>query len=239
MDRTEYLLERWEDQRAIKNMMGKMTLVKMRNDDGDIFDTFWAHQEDVCLGFNDGWYVGAAAVKGYYDAVVERNMLVAKTLQAAFPEKLGDKTDEELYSTGPYRITPMYYPVIEVAGDRKTAKGHWPCFGMHSEIDAAGPVANWTWGYIVADFVREGDEWRIWHLCYLNDVDSIMGQSWGKPEVSYPELPEFAPLKDFSYPPYSVSQTLREYYRPDRPVTEAPPLPEPYETFAETFSYGI
>jgi hypothetical protein len=30
-----------------------------------------------------------------------------------------------------------------------------------------------------------------------------------------------------------------ETYSPDRPYTKSPAAPVPYETFAETFSYGI
>lgn len=32
--------------------------------------------------------------------------------------------------------------------------------------------------------------------------------------------------------------TLREYYSPNRPMAKLPRLPEPYPTFADTFSYG-
>jgi len=40
-------------------------------------------------------------------------------------------------------------------------------------------------------------------------------------------------------PEPTISVTLREYYTPRRPLTLAPPIPEEYDTFAETFSYGI
>jgi hypothetical protein len=89
------------------------------------------------------------------------------------------------------------------------------------------------------DFVLEGTEWRIWHMQYVNDVDCTCGQSWGKPPVAYPDLPEFAPLGQFQYPAYTVKTPLRALYTPDRPLTEAPQIPEPYETFAKTFTYGV
>jgi hypothetical protein len=46
-------------------------------------------------------------------------------------------------------------------------------------------------------------------------------------------------MKDFKFPEPNVPAVLREAYYPGRPFTESPALPEPYETFAETFSYGI
>jgi hypothetical protein len=87
--------------------------------------------------------------------------------------------------------------------------------------------------------VKEADGWKIWHLLYVNDVDCICGQSWGKPQEEYPALPEFAELGAFTYPAYTVAKENRALYTPQRPVTLTPEIPVPYNTFAETFSYGI
>jgi hypothetical protein len=239
MYNTEQLVQRWEDQRAIKNLMGKYANIVLLNREQEIMGRFWSQAEDICLGFNDGYYVGQAAVGGYYKAVEERNLLVAKTLQKKFPEQLGGKSDEEIYGVGPFKVQPLYNPLIEVAGDGKTAKGLWSCQGAHNEVGGSGPVANWTWGYFAVDFVKEDDGWKIWHLLYVNDVDCICGQSWGKPQEEYPALPEFAELGAFTYPAYTVAKENRALYTPQRPVTLTPEIPVPYNTFAETFSYGI
>ena len=215
----EYLVERWEDQRTVKNLMGKYVNCLLLNRQGEIFDAFFSSREDVCLTFNDGSYIGAEAVKRYYDAVVERNRLSAKLLQDRLPEKLGGRSEDE------------------VAEDGQTAKGLWFCLGCSAEVTSRGPEANWTWGYFAGDFVYE-DDWKIWHLQYLNDVDSLCGQSWGREITPYPELPEFAALKDFAYPPYTLAENVRALYSVDRPLTAAPRIPEPYDTFANTFSYG-
>ena len=235
---TEQLVTRWEDQRALKNLMGKYANLVLLNREGEIYDAFWSTREDVCLGQNDGWYIGKAAVGGYYDACRARNALVASLLQKRFPERLGAMSEEEIYGIGPFKVRPMSCPIIEVAGDGKTAKGLWCCQGAYNDVEACGPRAHWTWGWFAVDFVKEAAGWRIWHMQYLNDVDCTCGSSWGKPEPVYPELPEFAPLKDFAYPAYTRAEKLREIYYPERPVTEAPRMPEPYDTFAETFSYG-
>ena len=50
--------------------------------------------------------------------------------------------------------------------------------GADNSVGKYGPLSTWNWGYIAADFVLEEDEWKIWHLQYLNDVDCICGQSW-------------------------------------------------------------
>lgn len=238
-DRLEQLVDTWEDQRTIKNLMGKYANIVLLNREGEIMDLFWSTKEDVCLGLNDGYYVGRDAVKGYYKAVEDRNMLVAKTLQEIFPQQLGALTDEELYGIGPFKVEPLYNPVIEIAGDRQSAKGLWSCQGAHNEVGSAGPVANWTWGYFAVDFVREDDTWKIYHLLYVNDVDSECGKSWGRNFEPYPDREEFAEIAAFSYPAFTVEKENRAYYTPDRPITLTPRIPEAYQTFSETFSYGI
>ena len=56
-------------------------------------------------------------------------------------------------------------------------------------------MANWTWGYFAVDFIRENDGWKIWHMQYVNDVDCICGQSWGRASSLIPScrsLPRWA-----------------------------------------------
>jgi len=236
---TEQLTERWEAQRSIKNLMGKYANCVILNREQDIFDLFWAkNHDDLSLGFNDGLYRGSEAVKGYYSAVRDRNALVASLLQKRFPDVLGGMSEEEIYGIGPFKVKPLACPVIEIAADFKTAKGLWYCQGAYNEVETCGPVAHWTWGYFAVDFVRDGDNWYLWHLLYLNDVDCLCGQSWGKVPQPLPDLPEFAPLAVFHAPAYTESKTLRELYSPNRPLIAAPRFPVPYDTFAHTFSYG-
>lgn len=234
---TEQLVTRWEDQRAIKNLMGKYANLILLNREGEVFDRLWS-RADPALGFNGGWYIGAEAVAGYYSACVERNALVAALLQKRFPEKLGGMTAEEIYGIGPFKVEPMACPIIEVAADGRTAKGLWCCQGARNDVEACGPRARWTWGWFAVDFIRE-EGWRIWHMRYLKDVDCTCGQSWAEDGTVYPPLPEFAPLADFAYPAFTKAETLRTEYTPDRPLTEAPRIPEPYDTFAHTFTYGM
>lgn len=234
----EFLVERWEDQRDIKNLMGKYVNCLLLNRQGEIFDLFFSQRADSCLTFNEGSYIGPQAIRGYFESVVERNKLSARLLQQRLPEKLGDKTEEEIYGIGPFQVKPLTAPVIEVAEDGESAKGLWFCLGCSAEVTTRGPEANWTWGYFAGDFVYENDSWRIWHLQYVNDVDSLCGQSWGKAVTAYPELEAFAPLGNFSYPEFTVKESVRALYRVDRPLTGSPRIPEPYKTFGETFSYG-
>ena len=186
----EQQITAWEAQRAVKNLMGKYVNTLLLNRDFNVFDSFWAGEEDVCLGFNEGWYRGPEAVKGYFDACRDRNALVASVLRDHFPEKLGGKSDDEIYGMGTMKIYPLYTPVIEVADDGKTAKGLWSCMGSHCDIDEFGPIARYLWGYYAADFIKEEDGWKIWHLQFVHDIDGVVGENWGAPEPEYPELPQ-------------------------------------------------
>ena len=237
---TEQLTRRFEDLRQIKNLMGKYANLVILNREQDIFDLFWSkEQDDLYLGFNDGCYKGSAAVDGYYKAVYDRNALVAKLLAEKFPERLGNLSEEERYGIGPFKVKPLAAPIIEVAADGKSAKGLWSCQGAYNDVGESGPVAYWTWGYFAVDFVLEDDQWKIWHLLYINDVDSICGQSWGKPVQEYSKLPEFAELGTFEYPAYTQVKEIRSLYTPERELTGAPQMPKSYETFADTFSYAL
>lgn len=236
---TEQLIAKWEAQRAVKNLMGKYVNAVLLNRDQDVFELFWAAEEDVCLGFNDGWYRGVDAVKGYYAACCDRNKLVAKVLQQHFPEKLADKSDDEIYGIGTMKIYPLYSPIIEIASDKKTAKGLWSCLGSHCDVDPIGPLSRYLWGYYAVDFINTEEGWKIWHMQFVHDLDGVVGQNWGQPDPEYPELPEFAPLKAFAYPEYTQKQTIRNRYSPVRVPDPAPRIPEAYDTFAETFSYAV
>ena len=238
MSNIEQLTRIWEDQREIKNLLGKYVNSLLMNWEERIFASFWSAREDVTLAFNDGVYRGSAAVRGYYEACSARNELVRKCMVARFPEKFADRTEEETKGVGPFKVKAAATPIIEVAGDGETAKGLWSCLGTHNDVESCGPIAHWTMGYFAVDFVREADGWKIWHLQYVNDIDCICGQSWGEKQVLPPEEEAFLPLRDFRYPPYTETKALRTLYSPERPLERAPRIPEAYKTFDETFSYG-
>lgn len=235
---TEALVTRWEQLRAIKNLMGRMSADYVLKKEGEMFETYWARREDVSLGVNEGWYVGAEAVSGYYRTLAEQIMAQSRLLQSIFPQELGEKTDEELRGVGTMDYKPIDTPVVEIAADGQTAKGIWCIRGSHTKITTAGPVAYWEWGWFAADFVLEDGAFRIWHLQYLQEVLRPNGHPWYGSGDVYPELPEFAPAAEFRFPQPNEPQVLRPRYTADRPFMPSPRVPEPYDTFADTFSYG-
>jgi hypothetical protein len=220
--------------------MGKYANCILLNRYMEVVDLLWSRERsDLCIGFNHGWYTGRQAVWDYYRARHERTALVASLLKKRFPQQLGNKGEKELFGAGVFHVKPLGCPVIEIAGDGKTARGLWYSQGTYGETYPWGPMSCWTWGYCAADLVMEGGEWRIWHLLCLDDVDARCGSSWGKDPAPPPEaLPEFAALADFKMPEPNLPCTLRNYYNPNRPLTPAPDLPKPYPSFEGITGYG-
>lgn len=234
----EALVGRWEERREIKNLMGRYAVSFLLKKEASMFETFWSRREDVSMGTNDGWYVGREAISGWFEAIDKATALKAALLKADLPEKLGNENDADIYGIGDFDVKPLGTPVIELADDLQTAKGIWYSQGSKADVTEAGPVSFWTFGVFAVDFICEDGAWKIWHLQYLEDIKSICGQSWAGPQTPFPELEAYAPLKELKVPQPTVQVTLREYYTPTRPMAKLPRLPEPYSTFAETFSYG-
>lgn len=234
---TEELTARWEDRRAVKNLMGKYALSFLVKKEKDIFNSFWCAEKSPRLGTNEGWYIGPEAVTGYYAAIHENALKKLAVLRTALPAQCEGKTDEELYGAGDLEYVALSTPVIEVGADG-TAKGMWYCHGSRAELTAAGPVAYWTWRSYAVDFVKENGQWRILNMLVSEDVDHPCGQDWSRPEQPLPVLPEFEALQGLTIPEPTEKTVLRVKYSPERPFTRSPRLPEPYENFPDTFSYG-
>lgn len=235
---TEQLARRFIDQREIQNVMGKYVFTTMICKHADVVERFWSKKaEQPVLGVNNGWYVGLEAIDGYYKAIAAQTAVKTERMQALFPKQLGDKTPEEAYGAGVMYTQPLTTPIVEVAEDGQTAKGLWQVMGLDSNITEYGPLSTWRWGWMAADFVLEDDEWKVWHLQDLQDLAAPAGTDWTK-EPGYPVLEGFASLQELTLPAPTQPCELYPAYRTDRPFTEPPAVPQPYRTFADTFSYG-
>jgi hypothetical protein len=237
---SEELVGRFEDQRDLRNIVGKISYCCVLKREKDIFPLFWSTRDDVCLGVNEGWYEGPEAVSGYFDAFHARTVYTTAFLKKRYPKQLGDKTDEEAYGVAMMNIKPVDTAVIEVAADGATAKGVWYVRGSNNELTTSGPVAFWTFGCFAVDFVRENGAWKIWHMQYLEDLSAPGGKDWGKKEPeSYPPMEGYEDVEPFVKPAPTKPVQLRARYTPDRPFSVLVEPPVPYATFAETFSYGL
>ena len=231
--RADAMLSRWEDKREVKNLMGKYANLIILNRDHEVYDMLWAKgRQDTVFGTNDGWYVGDGSVRGYYDARCWKNKKIVSLLRCRLAGKFQGKTEEDLYGIGVFRCLPISCPIIEVAGDGKTAKGLWVYQGSAAGLYPYGPASRWIWGYYAVDFIREKGAWKICRLLWIENLSGRCGTNWGRPEVIPPDLPEFAEIREFRSPAPDVPGPLWTPWSPERKAV-APPLPQPYANYAE------
>lgn len=235
----QQLAERFIDQREIQNVMGKYSVLTMICKQADLVDRFWTQQaEQPALALNNGWYVGLDAIRGYYQAVSQNIAAKAALMKKLFPKQLGGKSDEEIFGVGEHYPRPLTSPLVEVAADGQTAKGLWQVMGADNSITEYGPLSTWHWGYMAADFVLEDGQWKIWHLREFTELTAPVASNWVKGNP-YSILPEYETVAQLKVPAPTVEVKLYEAWSPQREYTLPPRMPEPYGTFAETFSYGM
>ncbi len=240
-EKTVLAADKWMAQRQVQNLMGRYVNDTMLKRQDILFEKYWcAADKEPVYAANEGWYVGAEAVKGYYDAEFANTEARSRLMKSLFPDYLGKRfSDIELHGVGELPVDALTTPVVEVADDLRTAKGVWYYMGVDSGLYASGPTSFWDYGFFAGDFVCEDGAWKIWHLQRISDMRVPAGKDWSSDWEPYPELPEFASLREQTLPEPTVKQTIREVYTPGRPTSKLVRVPEPYATFSETFSYGI
>lgn len=236
----EELTERWEAVREIENLMGRRAFYTMLGENDKVWNEYWCSQAlEPSLGVNEGYYRGCEALEQYYGALHDYITLQTELAQKAYPDALGSRDPEEIYNVGNLVCPSISTPLIELAEDGQTAKGLWYVRGVDLGFGPSGPESWHFMGRLAADFIMEDGAWKIWHLLYAEDLRSPTGRSWSTPAEEMPTDPRFAALAEFRFPAPNVPQPLHELYHDRRPLKPFPRLPEPYTTFAETFSYGI
>ena len=217
-----------EDTTAIANIMGAFTFLNCYKQHKRQFEN-WSHNEPT-ITLNDGKYVGYEAVKAFFvDYHEAQTRWANETMRKLFPEELGDKSDEEIWAVGSNTVLNFTTPLIEVAFDGQTAKGMWYVYGSTTEVYSTGPKAAWNFGLCAVDFVKEDGVWKIWHMTMFTDIQCPVGGNWGKDKM-YPH-------EGVEIPEPTVKEHYYTGYGEDFLSLVEPPLPEPYDTFANTFSY--
>jgi len=168
----------------------------------------------------------------------------AQAIRAEFPD-----LEFETPHTGMLETSVVGTPVIEVAGDCKTAKGIWMAImmGAKARLGANGqPKPFIVWWKIAADFVVEDGQWKIWHLAQNPLFTGDFEPDWVEQSKHMPPVPKpnatwknVHKVEGVSAWPVPDRPTTEVYnpYRIDRTPKNFPAPPEPYETFDETTSY--
>ena len=187
------------------NLMGLRNYYYMCLDVPAVLEKLWVqqpqHRATASLGSNFGFYIGWEEINRYVTEI--------------WP-KLDFGAACQSVNT----------PMIHVAFDRQTARGLWYSDGYVTDRQGNTDVIAQK---VAVDFVREGDDWKIWHLVYGSDLVDALHR---EPVQDYGMLGR---LKEwFGTPTVSCITHDPRYNWNDN----YPPEPEPYEHFRMSESYA-
>lgn len=221
----------------IQNAMGLHQLYGAPGGDHDKeLDLVWAQKTpDVSFASNSGVYRGDIdIIYSYYGSGSRKNK--SKKDTGGAPKMMSGGA-----GSAAYRL--LTTPIIEVAGDLKTAKAYWYTPGFQANVRNGEGSAIWTYERYAIDFVNEDGAWKIWHFHVYNDWEVPMGEDFVKhaiekeKQTSGQQMPARGPSDELAQ--YYTAKVFGEAYSTTR---EANPLnprpPEPYCTFSDTFSYA-
>lgn len=207
----EKRLQRVEDIRTIKNLVASYAYYYAAGRYDELADLFARHTPGVRITISDwGAWEGAEGVKRYFAFVKER---------------AGDRVG--LLSQHCFTV-----PVIEVAGDGKTATSLWVVPGVAAAafqgMDA--PEGVWNWAKVGIVLTREDGEWKFlrFHLYELLQFPFEGGmqriEAPKRPEIPERYQPDITGTRDYQY------------------TTESGPVyipvpPAPYEHYTEDDTY--
>lgn len=138
-------------------------------------------------------------------------------------------------------------PIIEIAGDGKTAKGIWysPGVNLVGSVIEEGKTrmrGEWRMTKYGVDFAKEDAKWKIWHIkIYMDNTPPSWIYENGKPIYRTAdgtrETEDGHPSSATSGISVKLNQDTYKPWSPEHSQKIEPRLPEPYYTFTETFSY--
>ena len=201
----EERIERLEGWNEIQNTMSKYAYYIQAGEQEKIIQLFAQKTPGVTAE------IGARGVYEGVEGVRKLNFEVLKK-----PDRTGFLVEHDLTT-----------PIIEVAGDGKTAKGLWLSPGLLCARDpkTSEMEALWDWVKYEVDFVKEDGKWKIWHFHVYLTFCATYEEGWAKGQKKKisPDLPdELKPDKPTTY---------HKPYDPNGIMELVPAPPEPYETY--------
>lgn len=171
-------------------------------------------QKTASFGRNTGYYVGMDAIKGYY--VKHHN----------------DMHNNDF--TGCLSTHPISTGLVELAEDGKTARGIWYAIAQETTPAKDGTAkALWMPEKIGMDFVKEENDWKIWHIMIATDLVAEAGEDYSKQEIYHDYETNPVDL-EFGNPTIKKLVHNTDFNWWDN----YPAMPEPYETYSDEVSYA-
>ncbi|MFC1945981.1 nuclear transport factor 2 family protein [Chloroflexota bacterium] len=208
----EQRIQRMEDIHEIHNLMGRYVYLQLANMHDEQVDFFARKTPGVRAEIaNWGVYEGFEGAKKLYAGV-------------------HNYTDGDC--VGRLSVHTLTTPVIEVAGDGKTAKAVWISPGAGAGRRDGRITAYWVWGKYAVDLVKEDGKWKFWHFRVYAIFSTPFDRSWVDIEPN-PSIQSKLPdeLKD------DKPTTYHWEYSPTAITENIPAPPEPYDIFDERDAY--
>jgi hypothetical protein len=226
---TEQLIERREAHNEITNLVGRLSFLEILHDAQGIWESCWCKEtEGLSLGLNDGYYVGAEAVEAYYNALSTLGRARAGVAKNLHPDVFRNCSPDDMRGVGSLSALNFTTPVLEIAGDGNTAKGLWYSPGQVTVAAPDGVHCRWVYAKYGVDFIREGDEWKIWHLFIGEDFSIQPGERMK--DIPVPDAYDASPRPDVSLPMRAYTSRYN--------ASPYPAIPAPYNTFDACFGNG-
>lgn len=204
-------------------------------------EEIWAQKTPgVSWTNNTDRFVGMESLKKFYaDHLVSDKKSSLEDLNKIDPS-IEVKPDN--YGAGILWSHMLTTPVIQVAGDGKTAKGIWMSFGHVTGPMGGEMSAMWAYEKYGMDFVKEDGEWKIWHLHTYVDFYCPVGSVWTDPTKNIASgagrpVEEEPGAGREPFPEPDERGTFYKGYNLTTVPVMVPKPPVPYYTFSETFSY--
>lgn len=233
------LVARIIDREEIQEVMAKRAYYaaneRRRKEINELWVQTPAYIKTASYGKNWGYYVGLEQVISYYVVAHEENMY--RCLEKYHQADGAVSADRENLGYGCMSIMPINTPLIEIAENGQTARGLWYCIGQVTMGSPNGDAAGkWICQRIAVDFVKENDQWKIWHLVEVIDIVNEGGECY----EDQPVLPteENDPLRgakeEFGEPTVAMLTHDGTFNWWDN----YPPMPEAYYSYQTEQSYG-
>ncbi len=139
--------------------------------------------------------------------------------------------------SGNFSFRTLTTPIIEIAGDGKTAKAFWYTIGWTSGMHDGKGEAGWSFERYGIDFVKEDGDWKIWHFHVYNDFDTPYEKNWVQNAIDTGRQGGVTTARP-GLEQYFTPTVFHKSYDPkvdNNPLN--PPPPVPYCHLEDTFSY--
>jgi hypothetical protein len=201
-------------------------------------EQYWTRDEALTWAHNFGQMKGIENYTACYADAQEANAKAYYALLEPIYPELRDVADRRaLVEEAMHLLTS---PIIEVAGDGRTAKGLWYTPGCIFSTLTPGRTreGTWIWERYGADFVLEDGRWVYRNLKVCCDIAGPMDErGWALAEGPAGPPPE-DDGSDASPMSVSVPEPLHYNLSSTQLPQDRPKIPVAHETFADAYDYA-